>query len=47
MTKRIKYICEECVSPCIIEVDIGDAIPFACPYAEIKNPEWELMEEGD
>ena len=47
MTRRVKYICEECGEPCILEVERDASPPIKCPYGEAEHPFWELMVEEE
>ena len=44
MTK--KFICDECGTSCILEVEEEDASkPTVCPYDETEYPYWREFEE--
>ena len=40
-----KYICEECSTPCVLEVEEDASEPCGCPYKR-HYYDWELM-KGD
>ena len=42
MTK--KFICDECGTPCILEVEKGASKPTNCPYNENECPYWREFE---
>jgi len=41
----MKYICNNCCEPCILEVEDDAAIPTECPYSETGYPEWYILKE--
>ena len=43
MTK--KYICDECGTPCILEVEKDASKPTVCPYEETEYPYWREFKE--
>ena len=42
---KMKYICDECGEPCILEVENDASVPTGCPYEEMKYPYWHILKE--
>jgi len=41
----MKFICEDCGEPCILEVEDDASVPIKCPYGETVYSNWVILKE--